>query len=182
MDNEFNSWVGQWEKAQADGIFNNIEEDKPLNVECPKNSKESFFGNLEINNQSEPSQSDIDYWNDVNNYTESEILNESKKESKKEKKQKVNKIVNSPNPIQVDTTGKDTDKFKKTFLDDSINKIASLKDKMYKLENEILTKEALGKEYKKAEKALKKIKKLIDELSDSLAPGRFEPNTEPWNS
>lgn len=175
MENEFNTWVGQWEKALADGVFNNIEKEKSVNIDLPKNSKESFFGNLEINTDSEPSEGDVEYWNDINNYSESEItmLNESKKE----KKDYVNKLTNSPNPIAINTVGKDSNKFSKTFLDDNINKLAELKDKMYKLENEVLTKETLGKEYKKAEKALKKMKALIDELSDSLTPERFGSET-----
>lgn len=171
MDNEFNAWVGQWEKAQADGVFNNIDQEKSVEINLPKNSKESFFGNLEINTNTEPSEGDIEYWNGINNYTESELtmLNESKKS----KKDYVNKLVKNPNPIEINTVGKDSNKFSKTFLDDNINKLAELKDKMYRLENEVLTKETLGKDYKKAEKALKKIKALIDQLSNALAPERF---------
>lgn len=177
MSQEFEKWVDQWDKALKDGVFDKSEE-KPVDLDLPKPSKENFFGSLEIDTNSVPDQKDIDYWNDITNYSESEntILNESEK---KEKKERVEKIVNSPNPIEVDTVNKDTNKLNKTFVkEDQINKLAELKDKMYKLENELITKEILGKNYKKAEKALQNIKKLIDKISDSLNQGKFEPSTE----
>lgn len=180
MDDQFNNWVGQWEKALEDGVFNNSGEEKSMEIELPKNSKESFFGNLEINTEFNPNQEDIEYWNGINNYTESEIvLNESKKHKEDKQKERIKKVAKSANPVGIDTIGKDNAKFSKDLiLNKDIEKLAELKKKIYELENEILSKETLGKDYSKAEKALKKITKLMDEISDSISPERLDSSTE----
>lgn len=180
MDDQFNTWVNKWEKALADGVFDNIEKEKSVDIQMPKNSKESFFGNLEINTEFNPNQGDVDYWNDINNYTESEtVLNESTKEKKKEERnKKVEKIANLVNPTNIDTINKDTNKIKELASNKNLDKLAELKNKFYELENEILTKETLGKDYTQAEKSLKKIKKLIDQISSSISPEKFDSSTE----
>jgi len=142
-------------------------------------SRESFFGDLNINQNSEPSEEEVGYWNNVNNYSEDVVLNEQKNKIKSLAKN-TSKAGNSANHVNVDTVGKDTKTpAQKGFATNlSVNKLIELKDKLYKLENECLTKEALGKDYKKVEKEIEKIHSIIDEVSDELSQEKLEKDAE----
>jgi len=179
--NQFNNWVDQWDKALADGIFKDIPKED-IKIEDEGESKESFFGGLNINSKSEPSAEDVSYWNDVSNYSEDTILNEGKKEEKLSNMTK--KAADNANPIQIDTVGKDSKKnpAKKGFASNkALEELDELKKKLHSLENEMLTKEALGQDYKKLEKEMKKVYSIIDKVSDELNQGRFETESEEDN-
>jgi uncharacterized protein YukE len=169
--NQFNNWVDQWDKAIADGVFKDIpKEELKVNTEEP--STESFFGSLNINTNSAPSDEDVSYWNDLSHYSEDTILNESKKVAELSKK-----AANNANPVVLDTVGSDTKNSpaKKGFASNkTIEELDELKKKLHSLENEILNKEALGEDYKKLEKEMKKVYSIIDRVSDELNQGRFE--------
>jgi hypothetical protein len=176
MDNQFNQWVDQWQKAQDEGLFKNIPKEEPkINSEIE--SSEGFFGLLNINADKQPSSEDIEYWSQVQNYSEQDqVLNEEKS-----LKDHTKKMANSANPIRPDTIGSDSSNktSKKGFAtNDSVEELVKLKDKLFKLENEVLTKEALGKDYKKLEKEMKKIYSIIDKLSDNMNQHRFETDKE----
>lgn len=181
-ENQFNNWVDQWDKALADGVFKDIPKEE-LRVDTDEPSTSSFFGNLNINTNSTPSEEDVTYWKDLSNYSEDTILNEAKKAKKTEETEQpkiadlVKKSANNANPIVMDTVGKDAKgkPAKKGFASNkAIEELAELKKKLHSLENEILTKEALGKDFKNLEKEMKKIYSLIDNVSDELNQGRFE--------
>jgi hypothetical protein len=183
--NQFNNWVDQWDKALADGVFKDIPKEE-LKVDTEEPSTSSFFGNLNINTNSRPSEEDVSYWNDLSNYSEDTILNEAKKAKKTEKVEQpkiadlVKKSANNANPVIMDTVGKDTEKnpAKKGFASNkAIEELSELKKKLHSLENEILTKETLGKDFKNLEKEMKKIYSLIDKVSDKLNQGRFETDS-----
>jgi hypothetical protein len=172
-NNEFNNWVDQWDKALKDGIFKDLPKED-ITITNNEPSKESFFGDLNINQNSEPSEEEVGYWNDVNNYSEDVVLNE---ESKFKKINKIkSKAANSPNRIDFSTVGKDSKQpSSKGFVSvDLIEKLRKLKDDLYNLENKSLTKEALGENYKKVEKEIEKLHSIIDDISDELNQARFE--------
>lgn len=173
--NQFNNWVDQWDKAVKDGIFNNIPKQE-LDLKTNEPSRESFFGDLNINTNSTPSDEEVGYWNDVSKYSEeTNILNENKKINKS-----VKTAANTPNPVVVDTVGKDTNKpSKKGFASNkTLEQLEELKNKLHSLENEMLTKEALGKDFKKVEKEMEKVYSIIDKLSNELNQGKFETDSE----
>lgn len=177
-NNQFNNWVDQWDKALKDGIFKDVPKED-IKISNSEPSRESFFGDLNINQNSGPSKEEVDYWNDVANYSEDVVLNESKGKIKKIAKN-TSKSGNSANHVDADTAGSDT-KYpnKKGFAtNNSIDKLIELKDKLYKLENDSLTKEALGKDYKKVEKEIEELHSIIDEISSELNQEKLEKDAE----
>jgi hypothetical protein len=177
-NNQFNNWVDQWDKALKDGIFKDIPKEE-IKISNNEPSKESFFGDLNINQNSAPSKEEVEYWNDVNNYSEDVVLNEEKAKIK-ELAKNTTKSGNSANHVDVNTVGSDSKHHhKKGFATNvSINKLIELKDKLYKLENDCFTKEALGKDYKKVEKEIEKLHSIIDEISDELNQEKLEKDAE----
>ena len=58
----FDKWVDQWEKAQADGIFKDAS--KPI-VPTENKQVDDFFGNHRPNNGTRLQDVDAEYWNSV---------------------------------------------------------------------------------------------------------------------
>jgi hypothetical protein len=160
FDDEFMKWMGQYEKAVKDGVF----EEAPK----PKEPKDSSFFGLSSNYENEDiKDSDIEHWNKVisaNDYPD-QVLNENKERAKK-----AEKLANTPNPVQYPTTGKDQE-YRADWVDDKIfEQLESLKKQLYALESKLNAAEGVGKKTNGVQDKIDKIKEQLDELSDSFSP------------
>ena len=167
MEDQFDKWTQQWDKALEDGIFpkSNL---KPKEIE---DGKSNFFGVIN-NKESEldPEQDGVSYWNDIANYSEAQLLNENK----------TSKIAKSSNPVDYSNLGKDA-KNKPTedwTEGESLDKLNELKKKLYDLEVQFLSKHAMGvkeKELDSIKKEMGKVASMIDKISDKIGALRLTP-------
>ena len=87
IDDQFDKWTQQWDKALADGVFGS----SGAKPESPakNNNTANFFGQTNMSDSdadAELESSEVDYWNNVVNYSESESLLTEGKKGKKDKK------------------------------------------------------------------------------------------------
>jgi len=131
---EFNNLVNLWDKAQADGIF-------PAAENTSSNNSENFFGQQHIND-TEISNSDVDYWSDVVSRSgemfpdESMFLMEAarkKATEKKKKKVKENKVDSKAKKLPPSESSKSLNDMVKTSLE--TNKETNKKEKAKTLGN-----------------------------------------------
>lgn len=169
---EFDNWVDQWTKAQADGIFN----DAPKRDHRTPNL--SFFGMSDINPDAAESADATDDpdgndWNQIYALStgNQELISESIRLSKKEMGEKADRIANSANPIRQSSEGKDQDVTDKalngSILPEDVQKLDGMKRKLHELENKI----AKLDNNKGVTAQIDSLKKQIDDLSDQLTSG-----------
>lgn len=92
IDDQFDKWTQQWDKALADGVFGSKE------AEPTKSNKgvANFFGQTNMSDadaEAELESSEVDYWNNVVNYSEESLITEGKKKAKKSDDKKSDKVV-----------------------------------------------------------------------------------------
>lgn len=155
---DFDDWVGKWEKALEDGIFKDAP--KPPST-SDHTADQSFFGFRNDNHTDSINSSDSDYWRAINAVADGGVdfqrLDESKEPTE----------MDGPNPVRKGTEGPDSDLTDKavsaTFNEDDVNKLAEMKVKLHELRNKIA--EMGDKTYEDQVKAL--LEK-IEELSNKM--------------
>jgi hypothetical protein len=168
IDDQFEKWTKQWDKALEDGLF--PKDEKPKSGEARSN----FFGQSNIpDSQLDPEEDSVSYWKDIASYAEADehqLLNENK----------TKKVAKSSNPVDYTNLGKDS---KNTPTEDwtegdSLTKLNELKKKLYDLECSFLSKHAMGVKEKDLEiikKEMEKVSTLIDKISDKMGSLRLTP-------
>lgn len=204
IDDQFDKWTQQWDKALADGVFGAKDAAKP----APKDKgAANFFGQTNISDsdaEAELESSDVDYWNNVVNYSESEsLLTEEKKESAPEVVdmfkslknpqlstvkssdpvedmadliEKTKKMNKSQNAVDYMNTGKDS-KLKVTngwSSGEELESLIDLKNKLHELQASLTSKETLDQKTDTASKEIGKVLSMIDKVSDSMGNRRFK--------
>jgi hypothetical protein len=204
IDDQFDKWTQQWDKALADGVFGSKDTPKP---EAKDKGAANFFGQTNISDsdaEAELESSDVDYWNNVVNYSESEsLLTEEKKESAPEVVdmfkslknpelstvkssdpvedmadliEKTKKMNKSQNPVDYMSTGKDS-KLKVTngwSSGEELEILIELKKKLHELQVSLTSKETLDQKTDTASKEIEKVLSMIDKVSDSMGNRRFK--------
>jgi hypothetical protein len=204
IDDQFDKWTQQWDKALADGVFGSKDTPKP---EAKDKGAANFFGQTNISDsdaEAELESSDVDYWNNVVNYSESEsLLTEEKKESAPEVVdmfkslknpelstvkssdpvedmadliEKTKKMNKSQNPVDYMSTGKDS-KLKVTngwSSGEELESLIELKKKLHELQVSLTSKETLDQKTDTASKEIEKVLSMIDKVSDSMGNRRFK--------
>lgn len=174
MDDQFDAWLSDWDKARQTKDFQAKEQPIP-----DEELGSGFgFGLVSSNGGGGPRDAQDDYWNYLAGGEE--LLQEDE----------------TPNPVYPDSVGKDQDKPKAAWVDNNvIEEIQNLKKKLYELEVKLNANDAGGKKW--AEKAqllepfsketgkfqqqLAEMKKKIDELSNSLGT-ESEPSVSQWRT
>jgi hypothetical protein len=161
-------WAKIWDKAVEKKIFPQKEEIIP----SAQQTKNSFFGliNRPDDAPEAPLAPDVEYWNKVYKMSTHagsapDILSENAKE--------MEDILNkNPNPIKKDTVGVDQDltpeSLSATFSEKDIEDLSVLKVKLHELQSKLNEFEGRGDNSKKFEDQITKLKKQIDDLSNSL--------------
>lgn len=167
IEDQFDKWTQQWDKALADGVFPKSES-KPKEIE---DGKSNFFGQINIkDSEVDPEEDSVSYWNDIANYSESQLLNENK----------TTKIAKSSNPVDYTNLGKDA-KNKPTedwTEGESLDKLNELKKKLYELEVNFLSKHAMGvkeDDLSSIKKEMESVASMIDKISDKMGALRLTP-------
>jgi len=204
IDDQFDKWTQQWDKALADGVFGSKDTPKP---EAKDRGAANVFGQTNMSGsdaEAELESSDVDYWNNVVNYSESEsLLTEEKKESAPEVVdmfkslknpelstvkssdpvedmadliEKTKKMNKSQNPVDYMSTGKDS-KLKVTngwSSGEELESLIELKKKLHELQVSLTSKETLDQKTDTASKEIEKVLSMIDKVSDSMGNRRFK--------
>jgi hypothetical protein len=176
-------WADQWEKAQADGVFDGA---PTLAGNQPQTSTNSFFGLVDSRPSDDVSEPDAEYWRKVialGDQDPSAVMNEMLKPDvpapaaptvdKKALGKMVSRIAQTPNPIPAWTVGKDRDPLPgetiPSYTEDDIEALAELKRKLFELENKSIAAGARGEKNQKFEGQIKELIQKIDVLSDAMA-------------
>jgi hypothetical protein len=178
-DEDFGKWCDQWDKALDDGLFDDAP--KPNTPSSPPDLSGYDAESLPDHGKSTDgilNEVDAKYWNSVyklsSNQGESpDVVNElSSKEgnspSPKELGKRAMVVANEPNPVRINTVGKDQDARSDSSTSDAFHKLSELKKELHSIGNKLaeMKDSNLDAIYSKFEKISSK----IDELSDSLAP------------
>ena len=179
---DLDRWADQWEKAQADGVF----EDAPNHFNpSPQTSDPSFFGPVDAENSSEVKDCDADYWNSVYQMSshsgdapdvvagaEEQLLQEANAEET-EVAQVAKAIAQSPNPIRQASVGKDQELSPQplglTFTEEDIEKLVELKLQLHNAKALLASYDAENKSTKAQESKVATLTAKMDELSDAMS-------------
>jgi hypothetical protein len=189
-DGDFGTWCDQWDKALADGLFDDAP--KPNSNGPFDHGQQSSSPDLsDYDAESLPDHAsqrtpvdgvlnevDVNYWKSVyklssNQGDAPDVVNElSSKEAKtpnaKELSKRAKVVANEPNPVRINTVGKDQDSRSDSTTSEAFQKLTELKKELHSIGNKLaeMKDSNLDAIYSKFEK----IQSKIDELSDSLSP------------
>ena len=170
-----------WDDAQAKNIF--AQSDKA--AADARNAKQlNFFGQMPDVYDTQINQDDMSQWNDVmktmhDRYVgddDNQLMTEEKTPSS-DKVSKHSKVaVNTHNPVYPDSIGKDNEinPVNNFTNGEELDKLDAMKKELHALQAKMLGDEILGKDVKKFEKSISKIKDEIDNISDLLNGNRIE--------
>ena len=176
---EFDKWQDQWDKAMADGVF----DDAP-HVNQPSQDSVAREPNYFGMNANEPSEVinevDAKYWKAISSVgaigdapdpiEAVEKLDEA--EGNKDVADVAKAILQSPNQIRQHTAGKDQDltpqSLGQTFSEEELESLHELKIKLHNAQSMLNAYEVEGKSTKTVESEITNLKNKVDELSDSL--------------
>ena len=194
---DLEDWATKYEKAVADGVFGEPEEDyKPT----PKTSEDSFFGAQHAHPTDDIIDDDAKYWAQINvragdpNYklNQDGLIQEQKKlagikvgissrgvapkrlneEGDAGLAKTVKTVAAAPNPIRYHSAGSDQElqpgPLGLTFSPSDVNNLAEMKLKLHALQDELNSFEGRGKNAKKFEGQISSLREKIDELSDAM--------------
>jgi hypothetical protein len=171
QNRKFDNWCDMWADAQDKGLFDDAPHTPELNRQT---SRESFFGPQDTNPSEGPSDTDAQYWQNVNQMIDGEkpeLLQEGKLQKYKRGR------GFPPNPMYSYSQGKDQDLAPRqlgiTFDEEDVEELADMKRELHDLESQISTNDVNGKNTKQLESRMDSLKKRIDELSTSM--GRTFP-------
>lgn len=171
-EDQFLHWTKQWEKAIEDGVFS--QEDPRTG----KKTKQDFFGQLNIDKNTEPDEQEVSYWNGIANYEESfDLLTEA--DSKDDLKNKTEKMAKSSNPVSYNNIGPDSKNNPSNWgSGENFDKLVELKDKLHQLNVSLTSKETLGEKVDQIKKEIDKLLSNIDDISDEMTNLRFKSDPE----
>jgi len=140
---DLDKWTAQWDKAQADGVF----EDSPKQIQ-----------------QLDLSPDGATDWQKAN----PELLQEDNKDAGNV----AASIAQSPNPVRQSTAGKDQElepgPLGLTFSEKDIEDLSELKIKLHNLQDKLNTFEGRGENSTKFESQINSVKDKIEELSTAM--------------
>lgn len=177
IEDQFDKWTQQWDKALKDGIFPPAKPADPV-------GKSNFFGQTQVDDSKlDPEDKEVSYWNDIAHYSESEsyeLLTEAKKKVvDKDVAEKAKKIANSSNPVDYRSLGKDAKNVPTEWgSGKNFTKLTELKKKLFDLEVKFLSIHAIGNNDKALDGVkdeMEQVSKTIDKLSDKMASLRLSP-------
>jgi len=170
-DGDFGKWCDQWDKALEDGLFD----------DAPKPNKPSSPPDLsDYDAESLPDHSaggmlnevDAKYWKSVyklsSNQGDSPDVIKEASPNAKELGKRAMVVANEPNPVRINTVGKDQDARSDLSTSDAFHKLSELKKELHSIGDQLaeMGDSNLDVIYSKIDK----IQSKIDELSDSLVP------------
>lgn len=178
MMDDINKFAAMWDQALAQGVFQG---ETPEETQSVTGFGSDFFGqNLsDTYDMDKPiNESEINHWEEIaglaGNYRK-KIVNEAAKDDRKKNSKKSEKIANDHNPQHFQYLGKDGKSRvsqnwgvggKEHFDLEKLKKdLHSLEDKLAELDE---------KKQNQLEEKIKKIKKQIDDLSDSLSGNKMD--------
>jgi hypothetical protein len=174
---DLEKYTDQWEKALKDGVF----DDAP---KSPSPRHTDWFGHTTNASETQIDDEDVENWNQIFNDGGEALLQEEKETPKDELKKMSSRMADSNNPVHPDSLGNDQD----TVVVQNwgvggkeIEKLAEIKIKLEQLESRLNAEEGMGNSGKGISEQIKKIKKDIDELSNSLNGSRMGDSTERLN-
>lgn len=171
MQDDFNKWCDLWDKAVADGVFEDAP--KPLTPTPQTSDPASFFGPVNSHPTSDVRDCDAQYWSDLYERGEPQLFQEEKESVKSVLQNATDAIVRSPNPITASSVGADQEltpgALGMTFSERDIEKLTQLKLELHELTSKMAAFEGEGKKAKKLESQLVALKKKIDEFSSELS-------------
>lgn len=171
MQDDFNKWCDQWDKALEQGIFKDAP--KP-HVPTSQIEPGSFFGLRNTHSQPEVNDCDVEYWKQVHELSTGQpsLLQEQLVVDTKAIAKYAQAAARSPNPVRANTIGKDQNlepgPLGVTFSEKDIETLSELKLQLYELTSKMATFEGEGESAKKLESQIVNLKDQIDEFSDTL--------------
>ena len=187
---QLDNWAQDYAKAIEDGVFE--DSPKPF-VPSTCTSDHSFFGPTNDNPSSEVRDVDAQYWNSVYDLTKSDpnadsgalfekeqLLQEGATPEKYEKLKNHPSVkrVESPNPIDPETVGKDQRRHVTPNWTDGeeLFELDNLKRSLYSLECRLSGPDGLREdsENQKVIEELEALKKKVDDLSNALIPAGWK--------
>lgn len=186
-DDNFDTWVDQWDKAVKSGLFDEPNKQEPPKVNS-QTTQSNFFGQTNYNTESKPSEPDTKYWNDVyklskeygndpnalDDYLNGDLLQE---ETQVDTKQFNKSMAYSPNPVRPSSVGKDQDirnpvSVGATYDVADLEGLNNLKLKLHDLLSKLNSMEGRSLPGSpKLESQINALQRQIDELSDGLSKG-----------
>lgn len=170
-----------WDDAQAKNIF--AQSDKA--AADARNAKQmNFFGQMPDVYDTQINQDDMTQWNDVmktmhDRYVgddTNQVITEEKTPSPKRVSKHSKVTANTHNPIHPTSVGKDTEinPVNNFTNGEDLDKLESMKKELHDLQSKMLKDEVFGKDVKKLQKSIDKIKNEIDNISDMLNGNKIE--------
>lgn len=154
---DFDGWVGKWDKAVADGIFK--DPPKPPSTST-HTSDNSFFGLRQDNPTDSINSSDADYWRAINAVADGGVdmrIDETSEPTAEDASNPVRKGTEGPDSALTDAA------IGVTFSEEDIKKLEEMKVKLHELENKIA-----AMDDKKYETQVKAMIEKIDDLSNKM--------------
>ena len=173
-DGDFGTWCDQWDKALVECLFDDApNRNKPSS---PPDLSDYDAESLPDHGQSADgmlNESDAEYWKSVyklssNQGDAPDVTKESNSPNAKELGKRAMVVANEPNPVRINTVGKDQDARSDSPTSEAFQKLTELKKELHLIGNKLaeMKDSNLDVLYSKFEK----IQKQLDELSDSLVP------------
>jgi len=172
-DENFGKWCDQWDKGLDDGLF----DDAP-NPNTPSSPPDlSSYDAESLPDNSKPAdgvlnESDAEYWKSVYNLSSNQgdapdVIKEASPNAKDLGKRAM-VVANEPNPVRINTVGKDQNARSDSSTSDAFHKLSELKKELHSIGDQLaeMGDSNLDVIYSKIDK----IQSKIDELSDSLVP------------
>ena len=172
-DGDFGKWCDQWDKALEDGLFDDAP--KPNKPSSPPDLSAYDAESLPDNNDVDGMLNEVDakYWKSVYNLSSNQgdapdVIKEANSPKSKDLGKRAMVVANEPNPVRINTVGKDQDARSDSSTSEAFQTLTELKKELHLIGNKLaeMKDSNLDVIYSKFEK----IQKKIDELSDSLVP------------
>ena len=140
-DGDFGKWCDQWDKALEDGLFD----------DAPKPNTPSSPPDLsDYDAESLPDQSvdgmlnevDTEYWKSVYNLSSNQgdapdVTKEANSPKAKELGKRAMVVANEPNPVRINTVGKDQDARSDSSTSEAFQKLTELKKELHLIGNKL---------------------------------------------
>lgn len=187
LGQDFTDYCDKWEKALSDGVFNDAP--KPASP-TPQTADPSYFGPVNTNPTAGPEEADWRYWDAIYQASDhsgmapdpleaasDQLMTDSHNrrlaglpELNEASKKKHRDFP--PNPVSVDTGGKDQDltpeALGQTFDEKDIKSLEEMKIKLYELESKVAGALGKGNSDRSFQSQIDGLKKRIDDLSTQM--------------
>tara|TARA_Y100000034_G_scaffold43496_3_gene53122 strand:- start:39571 stop:40098 length:528 start_codon:yes stop_codon:yes gene_type:complete len=165
---EFENWCDQWEKAQEEGIFENMPPVNPqdkqvLGLGSSDTSQDAYWKNFEREVEEQPQVLSEDHAGTPT--SKADLAHQSKD------------IARAANPVYHHTTGMDQElePWTPNWVDGKeLEELAEIKASLYDLECECGKKDAMGESASAVQSKIKSMWEKVNKLSNDLTPNRFK--------